>query len=53
MFWDICQKQFLEMPDIVLLGIGSNNNKEPPIFLYDMALDQESTSIIFRRISAP
>jgi hypothetical protein len=52
-FWDICQKQFIEMADFVLLGIGSDNNQEPPIFLYHMAIDQENTSTIFWRISAP
>jgi hypothetical protein len=41
------------MPDFVLLGIGSDNNQEPPIFLYHMAMDLESTSTIFWRISAP
>jgi hypothetical protein len=53
LFWDICQKQFIEMPDFVVLGIGSDNNQEPPIFLYHMAIDQESTSTRFWRISAP
>ena len=53
MFWDICQKQFIEMPDFTLLGIGSDNNQMPPIFLYHMAMDQESTSTIFWRINAP
>lgn len=53
MFWDICQKQFIEMLDFVLLGIGHDNTQDPPIFLYHMAIDQESTSTIFRRIGAP
>jgi len=52
-FWDICQKRFVEMPDSVLLGIGSDDSHEPPIFLYHMPIDQESTSKIFWRISVP
>lgn len=53
MFWDNCQKKFVEMPDFVLLGIGSDNDQEPPIFLYHMAIDYEHTSKIFWRINAP